>query len=58
MWGDVNGDGRTNVGDATMLQKYIASMNVNIILERTDINGDGKVSVSDATYIQKTLAGL
>ncbi len=57
-WGDVTGDGKTNVSDATTLQKYLASMNVKIIVEKSDINGDGKVCVSDATYIQKMLAGL
>ncbi len=58
VWGDVTGDGKTNVSDATTLQKYLASLEVKIILEKSDINGDGKVSVSDATYIQKTIAGL
>ncbi len=57
-WGDVTGDGKTNVSDATSLQKYLASIEVKIIFEKADINGDGKVSVSDATYIQKMLAGL
>lgn len=57
-WGDVTGDNKTNVSDATALQKYLASIEVKINLEKSDVNGDGKVSVSDATYIQKMIAGL
>ncbi len=58
VWGDVTGDGKTNVSDATALQKYIAGMDVSFNAEKADVNGDGKVNVSDATYIQKAIAGI
>ncbi len=58
LWGDINGDGKTTISDATILQKHITGMNVNVNSELVDTNGDGKVSVHDATYIQKTLASL
>lgn len=57
-WGDVSNDGKTNVSDATMLQKHIAGITTSIVLQKADVNGDGKVTVADATYIQKVIAGL
>lgn len=58
LWADINGDGKTSISDATILQKFISGMKVVVNNECTDTNGDGKVSVHDATYIQKTLASL
>lgn len=56
--GDVNGDGKLSVSDATAIQKYVASIDVEIIAKNADVNGDGKISVADATYLQKVLAGI
>ena len=58
--GDVNGDGKISVLDATLIQKYLAGL---VTLSDTqkaaaDVNGDGSVSVIDATLIQKYIAGL
>ncbi|MGN0450237.1 MAG: dockerin type I repeat-containing protein [Ruminococcus sp.] len=60
MLGDVNGDGKISVLDATLVQKYLAGL---VTLSDTqkaaaDVNGDGGVSVLDATQIQKYIAGL
>lgn len=58
--GDVNGDGRVNVQDATMVQKYCASLvtlNDNAMIT-ADSNRNGKVNIQDATLIQKFVAGL
>ena len=60
MLGDVNGDGKISVLDATLVQKYLAGL---VTLSDTqkaaaDVNGDGSVSVLDATQIQKYIAGL
>ena len=53
--GDVNMDGKVNVTDATLIQKYLASIldfnNAQCYL--ADYNNDGKISTSDATEIQK-----
>lgn len=58
--GDVNLDGKLNVRDATVIQKFIAQMIEidEIQLELADFNDDGKVNVKDATAIQKTIAGI
>jgi len=58
VFGDINGDGKLTVSDATILQKHLAGMSVTINVERADINDDGKITISDATYIQKVLAGI
>ncbi len=58
--GDVNADGRVNVLDTTIVQKYIAGF-----IELTDqelsvanVNKDSKVNIIDATQIQKFGIGL
>lgn len=55
--GDVNGDGILSVSDATLIQKYAASLNelTPEQLEVADFNGDGTVNVIDATAIQKKI---
>ena len=58
--GDVNGDGNINVVDATLVQKYIASIEEldKDALKRAEVSGDGDISVVDATLIQKYAADL
>lgn len=60
VYGDVNGDGKVNIKDATDIQRAAAS-----IIELTDVqnvvadvNGDSKVNIKDATDIQKFAASL
>ena len=58
--GDVNGDGKVDITDATYVQMYIAGM---IPLGETarynaDINRDGKIDITDATFIQMYVAGI
>ncbi len=58
--GDVNCDGRINILDATLIQKYLASM-VTITDEQkkyADFDFNGRVNILDATKIQKYLVGL
>lgn len=58
--GDVNCDGKINVKDATLVQKYLAKI-VDLTDEQrglADFNGDLTVSISDATDIQKWIAGI
>ena len=58
--GDVNGDSKVNVKDATMIQKSAASI-ITLSNEQSkaaDVNKDGKVNVTDATAIQKYSAGI
>lgn len=58
--GDVNGDGKVNVKDATLIQKFAAKLIDLTDAEklRADVNGDGKVNVKDATAIQKYAAKI
>lgn len=58
--GDVNMDGKLNIRDATLIQKYLAKMedldDVQLLL--ADFDANGKVNVKDATAIQKYIAGI
>jgi hypothetical protein len=58
--GDVNGDGRVNVQDAT-LALSIAVGTLTPTAEQNsaaDVNPDGKVNVQDATLILRKAVGL
>ncbi len=58
--GDVNGDGKVNIVDATDIQKYIVQMiSLNEEqLKAADVTGDGKIDIKDVTLIQKYLVEL
>lgn len=60
LYGDVDGNGKVTIEDATLLQQYPAefSMPKCFILKAADVNGDGKASVADVTCIQRYLAGF
>lgn len=58
--GDINGDGKINIKDATMIQMQLASLISldNAQMNAADVTGDGNVKINDATNIQKYVAGL
>ena len=58
--GDVDGDGEVTVMDATLVQKYIVSLETltDSQLNVADVNGDGEITVLDATQIQKIIVNL
>ena len=58
--GDVNGDGKVDVNDATLVQQYAAELIpfTDAQLRAGDTNGDGKVDINDATRIQQFAAEL
>ena len=58
--GDVDGDGEVTIADATMIMKYIVSVEtLNASQERVaDVDGDGIVTIKDATNIQKYIVGM
>lgn len=58
--GDVNLDGKVNVADATLLQKYCVRTETfnETQLSVSDVNKDGKIDISDATQIQRIVAQL
>lgn len=58
--GDVNGDGKIAINDATLLQKYLTDaveLN-NAQLKAADVNKNGKITVQDVTEIQKYIANF
>ena len=58
--GDVNGDGVTDIDDATLVQKYVAMLlkSDDIVVTAADMNFDGRVDIYDATLIQMQVANL
>ena len=58
--GDVNGDGKVNIKDATMIQKVAAKI-IDLTDDeklRADVTADAKVNIKDATAIQKYVAKI
>ncbi len=58
--GDVNRDGKLNIRDATLIQKFLAKISEldDEQVKLADYQTDGKVNIKDATRIQKKLANL
>ena len=55
--GDVNGDGKVNVSDVTMLINMILGI-TPVDAARADINGDTKVNVTDVTSLINIILGV
>ena len=56
--GDVNGDGRINGTDITLIRRYIAGgYGVSIIPNAADVNDDGRINGTDVTLIRRYIAG-
>ena len=55
LFADANGDGKSNVKDASLIQKYIAGAKVDIDKDASDCDADGIISILDATKIQKLI---
>ena len=56
----MNGDGKVNIKDATMIQKFAAKI-IDLTDDeklRADVNADTKVNIKDATAIQKFVAKI
>ena len=58
MAGDITGDGKVTIDDATEVQRYTAEIIdfTPIQLLAGDANKDGKVDIKDATEIQRHIA--
>ena len=58
--GDVDGDGKVDINDATLVQKIAAEMIVPTEIQKkaADVNRDGSVDINDATLIQKFAAEI
>lgn len=58
--GDVDGNGKTNAADATMILKHVANL-ITLTPEeyaRADIDGNGKVNTADATMVLKIVVHM
>lgn len=55
--GDINGDGRENSVDGTLLLRYLAGWSVTVDDSALDVNGDGCVNSKDGTVLLRHLAG-
>jgi len=56
--GDINGDGKKDLNDATYLAKHVLGWDgYEVIYANDDINGDGLVNLNDATYLAKHVLG-
>ncbi|MGN1467277.1 MAG: dockerin type I domain-containing protein [Ruminococcus sp.] len=58
--GDVTGDGKISIQDATTIQLYVAYLTslTDAQIKVADINSDGNINIFDATEIQLMLAEL
>ena len=58
--GDVNGDGTTDICDATAVQRYLAEYEPlrGTPLAAADVDGDGSITVADVTALQRSIAGF
>lgn len=58
--GDVDGNGLVNVGDATLLLRYLASLEPasKVDMDAANVDGNTLVNVGDATKLLRALAGL
>lgn len=56
--GDVNGDGRHNGTDVTLVRRYITGgYGVNIDPRAADVNDDGRINGTDVTLIRRFITG-
>lgn len=55
--GDVNEDGKVNLQDLAVLQRYLNGWDVTINTEAGDTDGNGKVNIQDLALLQRYLNG-
>ncbi len=55
--GDVNDDGRINVGDLVLLAQYFANWDVEINSDAADTDADGELLITDIVRLAQYLAG-
>lgn len=55
--GDVNGDGRVNGTDVSLVRRHIAGDAVTIDTLAADVNGDGRVTPTDTSLLRRSIVG-
>ena len=59
MLGDITGDGKVSIEDATALQRYLAEfdgIDKTRVEKCGDVNRNGKINIEDVTFMQRFLA--
>lgn len=54
--GDANGNGKVDITDATVIQRYLTGLSVSYpeeTLMNADVDGDGVLTILDTTFIQR-----
>ena len=54
--GDVNGDGKINLMDVSVILRYIAKWGITVDIDTADVNDDSRVNLNDASLILKYIA--
>ena len=54
--GDINGDGKTNNKDLSVLFQYLSGWDVEVVESALDVNGDGKKNNKDLTLLFQYLS--
>lgn len=59
LYGDVNNDGIISNVDVTLVQRFIAKLEIPDEYQEkaADVNGDGEISMQDVVLMQRVLAG-
>ncbi len=55
--GDVNGDGRVNVGDIVLMAQYLSMWSIELDESIADVSGDGAFNIADLVLLAQYLAG-
>ena len=54
--GDVNGDGKLNINDVTLLINYLLSSNSDMVnMDNADVDGNSEINISDVTTLIRIL---
>ncbi|HEX9059589.1 MAG TPA: non-reducing end alpha-L-arabinofuranosidase family hydrolase [Clostridia bacterium] len=56
-YGDVNGDGKINSTDLSLMKRYILETGDLTVKAAGDLNGDGKVNSTDASILKRFILG-
>ncbi|HEX9059781.1 MAG TPA: glycoside hydrolase family 11 protein [Clostridia bacterium] len=56
-YGDVNGDGKINSTDLSLMKRYILETGDLTVKAAGDLNGDGKVNSTDASILKRYILG-